>query len=191
MDTINEIYVTKPYLPPLSEYMEYIREIWNSCILTNHGPLHMKFEQQLQKKFGWLNVSLFTNGHLALEIAIGSMGMKNGGEIITTPFTFVSTVAAIVNQGFVPVFCDIGENFSIDADKIEDLITDRTVCILPVHVYGFPCNVEKIEEVANQYGLKVIYDAAHASGSNIKTMTYQHMVTYPCFHSMPQSCSIQ
>jgi len=164
MNKDNKIYVTKPFLPPINEYIHYLEKIWETNILTNDGPLHKQFEQNLKTYFKWENVSLLTNGHLALEIALKSLDLKPGGEIITTPFTFISTAAAIVNQGFIPVFCDIGDNFTIDSNKIEALITDKTVAILPVHVYGFPCDVEKIQEIADRHSLKVLYDAAHALG---------------------------
>ena len=158
------IYVTKPFLPPLEEYVGYLERIWENGILTNNGPLHQELEAALGAKFGWRNVSLFANGHLALETALKALDMTPGGEIITTPFTFVSTAAAIVNQGFVPVFCDIGEDFTIDVNQIEGLITEKTVAILPVHVYGFPCDVKRIAEIADRHSLKVVYDAAHALG---------------------------
>jgi len=168
MSNKNAIYVTKPYLPPLDEYISYLGKIWDSCILTNNGALHQQFEQELCSRFDWCNVSLISNGHLALEIALKSLNLKKGGEIITTPFTFVSTVAAIVNQGFVPVFCDIGSNYTIDSSRIESLITEKTVAILPVHVYGFPCDVNGISQIAKKHDLKVLYDAAHALGVEFK-----------------------
>ena len=168
MDQDNAIYVTKPYLPPIEEYVQYLDEIWKNGILTNNGPIHRQLEKALQTRFGWKNTSLFTNGHLALEAALKVMDLKKGGEIITTPYTFVSTVAAIVNQGFEPVFCDIGVNCTIDPNHIEYLITEKTVAILPVHVYGFPCDTERIEKIANDHKLKVLYDAAHAIGVKYK-----------------------
>lgn len=164
---MESIYVTKPYLPPLSEYIPYLERIWESGHLTNNGPLHQEFERALTLKFGWSNVTLFANGHLALEIALKSLELPEGSEIITTPFTFVSTTAAIVNQGFVPVFCDITDNFTIDTKQIESLITDKTAAIMPVHVYGFPCDVEHIADLAERHKLKVIYDAAHAIGVRV------------------------
>jgi len=164
----NAIYVTKPFLPPLEEFVQYLDEIWETGILTNNGPKHRELEKGVMSRFGWRNTSLLTNGHLALEIALKAMDLKLGGEIITTPFTFVSTTAAIVNQGFVPVFCDIKDNCTIDPSKIESLITDKTVAILPVHVYGIPCDVESIEKIAKKHNLKVLYDAAHAFGVKSK-----------------------
>ena len=164
---MNPIYVTKPFLPPLDEYHKLLERIWDSGQLTNNGQLYQELEQRLKSRFGWENASLFTNGHLALETALRSLELKTGGEIITTPFTFVSTVAAIVNQGFTPVFCDIDDCFTIDAKQIESLITEKTVAILPVHVYGFPCDVERIAKIANKHHLKVVYDAAHAIGVRV------------------------
>lgn len=158
------IYVTKPYLPSIDDYYKYLIRIWESNILTNKGPLHVEFKERLAAIIDSKNINLFCNGHSALEIAIKSLEMEKG-EIITTPFTFVSTTHAIVNTGNTPVFCDIKpEDMTIDEDKIEELITDRTIAILPVHVYGFPCNVDAIERIANKHGLRVIYDAAHAFG---------------------------
>jgi len=164
----NAIYVTKPFLPPMDEYIPYLERIWTSGILTNEGQLYKELENKLKITFNWNNTSLFTNGHLALEIALKALNLKPGGEIITTPFTFVSTTAAIVNQGFKPVFCDVTDNYTIDSNIIEDLITDKTVAILPVHVYGFPCDVENIDYLAKKYNFKVIYDAAHALGVQYK-----------------------
>jgi len=164
----NPIYVTKPILPPIQEFVSYLHEIWESNILTNNAALHQRLEQSLCEYFNWKNASLFTNGHIALEIALKSLDLKPGGEIITTPFTFVSTTAAIVNQGFIPVFCDIGDDFTINAAKTESLITENTVAVLPVHVYGFPCDVEKLRDIAEKYNLKIIYDAAHALGVKYK-----------------------
>jgi len=164
----NTIYVTKPFLPPIEEFIQYLDKIWESGILTNNGSLHNQLEESLKGKFGWSGVSLFSNGHLALEVALKVLGLEKGSEIITTPFTFVSTTAAIVNQGYVPVFCDITDNCTIDVNQIEDLITEKTAAIMPVHVYGFPCDVEKIDEIAKKHNLKVLYDAAHAIGVRYK-----------------------
>jgi len=162
------IYVTKPFLPPIEEYITYLEKIWETGVLTNNGSMHREFQQGLEKKFGWKNTSLFTNGHLALEIALKALDLERGGEIITTPYTFVSTASSIVNQGFVPVFCDIKDNCTIDPNQIESMITDKTVAILPVHVYGIPCDVESIEKIAKKHNLKVLYDAAHAIGVKYK-----------------------
>lgn len=164
---MKKIYITKPYLPPLEEYVEKLKEIWQNHILTNMGPLHKNFEQQLTKFLKVPYCLAFVNGHLSLETAIKAMDLK--GEVITTPFTFASTTHAIIRNGLKPVFCDIRkDNYTIDADKIEELITEKTCAIIPVHVYGQICDIEKIQNIADQYHLKVIYDAAHAFGEEIK-----------------------
>ena len=161
-----KIMVTKSFLPSYEEYCNEIAEIWDSHWLTNMGLKHETLKKELKKYLEVSNISLYTNGHLALEAAI--KGLKLSGEIITTPFTFASTTHAITRSGSKPVFCDINlENFTIDTKKIEDLITDKTVAILPVHVYGMPCEVDKIEKIAEKNNLKVIYDAAHAFGVEI------------------------
>ncbi len=161
-----KIMVTKSFLPPYEEYCKEISEIWDNHWLTNMGIKHENLKNELKKILKVTNISLYTNGHLALEAAI--KGLKLSGEIITTPFTFASTTHAITRNGARPVFCDINlENFTIDTKKIESLITDKTVAILPVHVYGTPCDVDEIEKIAEKYNLKVIYDAAHAFGVEI------------------------
>ena len=163
MDKQRNINVTRSSLPDFEEYIEEIRELWDSRWLTNMGSLHEKLTQQLKLYLGVENVSLFTNGHLALETAI--QGLNLTGEVITTPFTFASTTHAIVRNGLKPVFCDINEeDYTIDAGKIEGLITDKTSAIVPVHVYGNICDVANIERIAKKYNLKIIYDAAHAFG---------------------------
>jgi dTDP-4-amino-4,6-dideoxygalactose transaminase len=162
-ESIKPILVTKPFLPPMEEYVSQIEEIWNNSWLTNNGPLHNSLENKLKDLLGGKEATLYTNGTLALESALQSIGVK--GEIITTPFTFAATVHAIVRTGNKPVFCDIEPStFNIDVNKIEELVTDQTIAILPVHVFGFPCDVYKINEVAQKHQLKVIYDAAHAFG---------------------------
>lgn len=162
-----KVFVTKPSMPPIEEYIEEIQSIWNEHILTNMGPKHKKLEAELVKYLKVPYISLMVNGHMALEMAIQAMNLT--GEVITTPFTFASTTHAIVRNGLQPVFCDIDPlTCTIDADRIEGLITDRTSAILPVHVYGNVCNVEKIDKIAKKYGLKVIYDAAHAFGEEYK-----------------------
>ena len=161
---MDNILVTRSSMPPLEEYIEEIREIWDSHWLTNMGVKHQQLTEELKKYLGVTLVSLFSNGHMALELALQAMNLQEG-EVITSPFTFASTTHAIVRNGFTPVFCDINESdYTIDAEKIEGLITDRTVAIVPVHVYGNICDVHKIEKIAKKYDLKVIYDAAHAFG---------------------------
>lgn len=159
-DIIN---VTKSSMPSFEEYINTIKPLWDSRWLTNCGKLHNELEEKLSDYLGVKNVSLFTNGHMALYTAIRSLELT--GEVITTPFTFVSTTHAIVQNGLTPVFCDINpDDYTIDANKIESLITNKTSAIVAVHVYGNVCNVEKIEEIAKKHNLKVIYDAAHAFG---------------------------
>ena len=162
-----KIFVTKSSMPPLEDYIEEIRTLWDTHMLTNMGVKHKELEKRLQEYLDVPNVSLMVNGHMALELAIQAMDLS--GEVITTPFTFASTTHAIVRNGLTPVFCDIDpETYTIDADKIEALITDKTSAIIPVHVYGNVCDVEKIETLARKYDLKVIYDAAHAFGETYK-----------------------
>ena len=157
------INVTRSSIPEFEEYCNEIRSIWDSHWLTNMGEKHQRLEAELKEYLGVPNVALLTNGHLALENIIEAMELK--GEIITTPFTFASTTHAIVRCGCTPVFCDIDPaDYTIDAGKLESLITDKTVAIIPVHVYGNLCNVEEIDRIAKKHGLKVIYDAAHAFG---------------------------
>lgn len=163
---MNRINVTKSSMPSYDEYCKMIKPIFESGHLTNMGPLHNEFADKVCEYLGTENISLFTNGHLALSVAIKALELK--GEVITTPFTFASTTHAIVENGLTPVFCDVKEDtYTIDADKIEALITDKTSAIIPVHVYGNVCDVEKIEKIAKKYNLKVIYDAAHVFGVKI------------------------
>ncbi len=160
------IYVTKPSLPPLDEYVEYLKEIWESAGLTNMGKLWQKFAGKLTDFMGADYLMPLCNGHMALELTLQAFDLE--GEVITTPFTFASTTHAIVRNNLEPVFCDIREcDCTMDPDKIENLITDRTCAIVPVHVYGMPCDVARIEEIAKKHELKVIYDAAHAFGESL------------------------
>jgi len=162
MSTIN---VTRSSLPPFEEFCREIRDLWDSHWLTNMGEKHKLLQAQLEDYLDTPHVTLYTNGHLALENVIAAMELPRGGEVITTPFTFVSTTHAIVRNGLTPVFCDINPlDYTMDTEKLERLITDKTVAILPVHVYGNLCDVEAIEAIAQKHGLKVIYDAAHAFG---------------------------
>ena len=157
------ILVTRSSLPDFDEYCEELKSIWESHWLTNRGEKHIQLEQDVAEYLGVDYSILFVNGHNALECAIEAMELH--GEIITTPFTFASTTHAIVRKGCTPVFCDIREdNYTMDPAKIEALITDKTVAIMPVHVYGNMCDVDAIQEIADKHGLKVIYDAAHAFG---------------------------
>lgn len=164
-----KINVTRTSMPSFEEYCEEIRDIWDSAWLTNMGPKHQKFEGLLCKYLDVENASVFTNGHLALETAIALFNFKPASEIITTPFTFVSTTNSIVRNNLIPVFCDIKkDDYTIDPSKIEQLITEKTVAIVAVHVYGHVCDVEAIEKIAKKHNLKVIYDAAHAFGVKYK-----------------------
>lgn len=159
----DRILVTKAVLPEMEEYIDEIREIWDTHWLTNMGQKHRALQERLKEYLEVDNIDLMVNGHMALELSLQALDLK--GEVITTPFTFASTTHAIVRNGLIPVFCDINPNdFTMDVSKMEELITDRTSAILPVHVYGNICNVEEIQRIADRYGLKVIYDAAHAFG---------------------------
>lgn len=166
---MKKILVTQSSMPSFDEYIEEIKDIWDSKWLTNVGPKHKELQKQLKEYLQVDNVELFTNGHMALEIALQSLDLPKGGEVITTPFTFASTTQAIVRNGLIPVFCDINMvDYTIDVTKIKSLITDKTVAIVPVHVYGNICNVEEIERISKKYHLKVIYDAAHTFGVRYK-----------------------
>lgn len=161
------ILVTRSSMPPLAEYMDEIKELWETHWLTNMGVKHRQLQEKLKEYLEVSNIDLLTNGHMALELTLQALNLH--GEVITTPFTFASTTHAIVRNGLTPVFCDINaSDFTIDVDKIEALVTDRTCAIVPVHVYGNICNIEEIERIAHKYGLKVIYDAAHAFGETYK-----------------------
>ncbi len=161
------ILVTRSSMPSFEEFTEMIRPIWDSAWLTNMGEYHQELERQLKEYMKTDNLVLFVNGHMALEMVIQAMELT--GEVITTPFTFASTTHAIVRNGLTPVFCDIAPvNYTMDPDKIEALITDKTSAIIPVHVYGNFCDVERIEQIAKKHNLKVIYDAAHTFGAEYK-----------------------
>ncbi len=161
------IYVTQSSLAPLEEYMELLKGVWERGILTHNGPLVQQLEGDISTKLGINNFVAVSNGTIAIQMAIKALELK--GEIITTPFTWIATVSAIKWEGCTPVFCDIDpETLNIDASKIENLITDKTVAIIPVHVFGNACDVESIEAIARRHNLKVIYDAAHAIGSTFK-----------------------
>lgn len=158
-----KIKVTRSAMPPFEEYVEKIRPLWDTHWLTNMGCLHKEFEKEVCHFLDVPYASLMVNGHMALELVIQAMNFPAGGEVITTPFTFVSTTHAIVRNNLIPVFCDIKpDTYVMDESQIESLITDKTVAILPVHVYGNVCNVDVIQAIAQKYNLKVIYDACHA-----------------------------
>ena len=162
-DTKKNIPVTRSSMPPMEEYVSEIASLWDSRWLTNMGEKHERLEAALSAYLDVPKVTLFTNGHLALEAAIRALGLT--GEVITTPFTFASTTHALVRCGLTPVFCDVDPaTCTLDPNRIEALITPRTGGILPVHVYGKLCDTEAIQSIANTYNLKVLYDAAHAFG---------------------------
>lgn len=159
------INVTKSSLPSFEEYCNEIKPMWDTHWITNMGEKHLALQNKLELFLNIPHITLYTNGHLALENAIAALNLPPGGEVITTPFTFASTTHAIVRNGLVPVFCDINKvDYTIDVTQIESLISDRTVAIIPVHVYGNICDVDHLDIIAKNYGLKVIYDAAHAFG---------------------------
>ena len=159
------IFVTRSAMPPYKEFAEAIKPLWDSRWLTNMGCYHKQLEDQLKDYLKVPGLSLLVNGHMALELAIQAFQFPSGAEVITTPFTFISTTHAIVRNNLQPVFCDVKRtDGTMDESMIEDLITERTVAIVPVHVYGNVCNVDAIQKLADRYGLKVIYDAAHAFG---------------------------
>lgn len=164
MSSDNEkILVTRSSMPDFDEYVEEIRPLWESAWLTNMGELHEKLHDELMEYLGVSGLTMFCNGHMALEMALDAMRLS--GEVITTPFSFSSTTHAIIRNGLTPVFCDINPvDYTIDADRLEELITDKTTAIVPVHVYGNVCDIEKIDSIAKKHNLKVIYDAAHAFG---------------------------
>lgn len=157
------IYVTRPHLPPLEEFVPYLEQIWANQILTNGGPFHQQLEAALCEHLGLRHISLFTNATIGLVTALQALRVT--GEVITTPYSFVATTHALAWNGLTPVFVDIDpESLNIDPARIEAAITPRTTAILPVHCYGRPCEVEAIERIAEHFNLKVIYDAAHAFG---------------------------
>lgn len=163
---MKQIQVTRSSMPEFEEYIEEIRELWDTYWLTNMGAKHKALEAQLLEYLRVSNITLFTNGHLALECIIAALDLS--GEVITTPFTFASTTHAIVRNGLKPVFCDINpDDYTIDVEKIESLITEKTSAIIPVHVYGNVCDVEAIDRIAKKHNLKVIYDAAHTFGVTV------------------------
>ena len=164
--TIN---VTRSSMPSFEEYSKEIRKLWDSHWLTNMGVEHKELQRELEAYLRCPHVVLYTNGHLALENVIAAMEFPEGSDVITTPFTFASTTHAIVRSGLTPVFCDVKpDDYTMDPDKLEALITEKTVAIVPVHVYGNLCDVERIQAIADKHRLKVIYDAAHAFGVTYK-----------------------
>lgn len=162
------ITVTKPYLPPKEEYLKYVSEIFDRGILTNQGPNVLALEKKLSAYLGAEHFYYVTNGTVALQLALKALGIE-GGEVITTPFSYVATTSSILWERCIPVFVDIEpDNFTINPAKIEEAITPNTKAIMPVHVFGYACDVEAIQKIADKHGLKVIYDAAHTFGSKYK-----------------------
>jgi dTDP-4-amino-4,6-dideoxygalactose transaminase len=164
----NPIYVTQPYLPPLDEFVPYLEKIWNNKILTNGGPFHQQLEKELCDYLGVMHISLFTNGTIALVTALQALRIT--GEVITTPYSFVATAHSLLWNGIKPVFVDVDPfTLNIDPAKIEAAITPHTTAIMPVHCYGHPCDVQTIQKIADNYNLRVIYDAAHAFGVQVNS----------------------
>lgn len=157
------IYVTQPYLPPLEDFVPYLQEIWNNKILTNGGPFHQQLEKALCEYLGVEHLALFSNGTLGLVTALQALRVT--GEVITTPYSFVATAHSLLWNGIKPVFVDVDPvSLNLDPAKIEAAITPHTTAIMPVHCYGHPCDVKAIQKIADNYNLRVIYDAAHAFG---------------------------
>lgn len=165
---MEEIFVTRTSMPSFQEYCDEIRSLWDSHLLTNMGEKHQALQGELER-FLHCPLTLFANGHLALEAILEALQLPKGAEVITSPFTFVSTTHALVRRGLTPVFCDVLEaDGTLDPAQAEALITERTAALLPVHVYGHPCDVERLEVLARRHGLKLIFDAAHAFGVQYK-----------------------
>ncbi|WP_168394543.1 DegT/DnrJ/EryC1/StrS family aminotransferase [Erwinia amylovora] len=163
MQSDKKIYVTRPLMPPLEEFIPYLEQIWHNQQLTNNGPCHQQLEQALAEYLGVQHISLFSNGTMALLTAL--QALRISGEVLTTPYSFVATAHSLLWNGLTPVFVDTeADGFNLDAEKLEQAITARTTAIMPVHCYGVPCNTARIRQIADLYGLKVIYDAAHAFG---------------------------
>ena len=183
------IFVTRPYFPPLQEYMDGLKEIWTNQWLTNHGPVLQRFQREIASFLDLPEgrISLFVNGTLALEIVYQGLGLNlEGAEVITTPFTFVATSHALRRIGATPVFADVDpDTLCMTPESAERMITEKTRAIVPVHVYGHPCDVDGFERLAQRYGLRLIYDAAHAFGVRIdgRTISGQGDASMFSFHS--------
>lgn len=186
MKSENPIYVTMPSLAPLSEVDQYLRQVWATGVMTHNGPLVRQFERDFSAWSGLPYMVAVANGTLAIQLALRALGLPPGSEVITTPFTFIATLSAILYEGLRPVFVDIDpETFNIDPGKIEAAITPRTSAILPVHVFGNPCDVAAIDAIARSRGLKVVYDAAHAVGVKVdgKSVLAYGDVSATSFHA--------
>ena len=163
------IFVTKPLLPDLDAFHGLLGEIWQSGVVTNSGKMHNNLEKELAVYLGVPHISLFNNGTISLLVALKALDLPAGSEIITTPYSFVATAHAIVWGDFIPVFVDVDQNTcNIDIGSIEDAITENTSAIMGVHCYGNPCDVAGLDKLGQKYNLKVVYDAAHAFGVNVK-----------------------
>ena len=174
------INVTRSSMPDFEEFCQEIRPLWDSHWLTNNGEKLLELQSRLEAYLDVGHLSLFTNGHLALEALLEALDLR--GEVITTPFTFASTTHALVRKGLTPVFCDIRESdYTLDPKLLEGLITERTCAILPVHVYGCLCDADAIQAIADRHGLKVIYDAAHAFGGEYKGRRCGSVADFTCF----------
>ena len=181
---LKKIFITKPFLPPLEEYYPYLKKIWKSKHLTNNGPFHQQFEKELAQYLGVKFVSLFNNATTGLLVSLRALELT--GEVITTPYSFVATAHSIKWNGLEPVFVDIDTiTCNLNPDLIEGAITEKTSAILPVHVYGIPCEAEKIQKIADKHNLKVIYDAAHAFGvkRNGKSILNEGDLSILSFHA--------
>lgn len=166
MNNLDPIYVTRPFIPPLEDYQAMLAEVWESRTLTNNGAMTQRLEGALATVLGCHDFVAINNGTTAIQLGIKALALS--GEIITTPFTWIATVGAIKAEGCTPRFCDINpKTLNIDVDSIESLITEDTVAIMPVHVFGNPCDVERIQSIADRHNLRVVYDAAHALGATI------------------------
>lgn len=161
---MKNIYVVKPDLPPRKRFEKYLDQMWESGILTHNGPLHRELEQELEQWLGSGHISLFANGTLGLIVALKALDLS-GGEVITSPYSFVATASAITAAGLIPVFADIApDSPNLDPEAVERAITSRTVAIMPIHVYGIPCDVALFDHLAQKHNLRIIYDGAHAFG---------------------------
>lgn len=178
------IAVTRSSMPSFNEYVEEIKVLWDNRWLSNRGELHRKFEKMLQERMGVEHLSLFANGHVALEVGIDAFHFPKGSEVITTPYTHCSTTHSIARNGLVPVFCDVNDkDYTIDVNQIEKYITPKTVAIMATHVYGVLCDVDAIDAIAKKHNLKVIYDAAHAFGvkrNGVDCANFGDMAMFSC-----------
>ena len=166
---MDNIMVTRSSMPPIEEYISEIKPMWETRWLSNHGDICLKLQEQLEDFLNVDHVECFANGHLALEVALQCCNFPDGSEVITTPYTHISTTHAIVRNGLTPVFVDIEPiHYTLDPDRIEAAITEKTAAIVATHVYGFPCDVERIQQIGKKYGLTVIYDGAHSFGTTYK-----------------------